>query len=82
MVQLINQDLQVELVHTKEQGAESNVIVNADWKAGLNNSILAKKLKLSFLTCKGGSVIFFSDAWYGLLQGAFSAEHLLQTSKR
>jgi hypothetical protein len=46
---LTKQDLHLELEHTKEQ--ENNVIgdINADWKAGLNNSITYKNLNLSFL---------------------------------
>jgi hypothetical protein len=49
---LTKQDLHLELEHTKEQVESNNVIgdINADWKAGLNNSITYKKLKFKFLT--------------------------------
>jgi hypothetical protein len=58
------QDLQVELVYQRT-GSSNNVIgdINADWKAGLNNSI-TYNLNLSFLLDmqKGGDV-FSLDTW-------------------
>jgi hypothetical protein len=47
--------------YSKNLGAESNVIVNADWKAGLNNSYLQKKLKFKkFLDMQRWKCGFFS----------------------
>jgi hypothetical protein len=50
---IINQTGSASRIGTYQRTGESNNVIgdiNADWKAGLNNSITYKKLKFKFLT--------------------------------
>jgi hypothetical protein len=67
---LTKQDLHLELEHTRT-GESNNVIgdINADWKAGLNNSYLQKNL--SFLLDMQKEEMFSLDTWYGYATGMY-----------
>jgi TonB-linked SusC/RagA family outer membrane protein len=72
---IINQTGSASRIGTYQRtGSSNNVIgdINADWKAGLNNSITYKNLNLSFLLDmqKGGDV-FSLDTWYGYATGMY-----------
>jgi TonB-linked SusC/RagA family outer membrane protein len=62
-------------IGTYQRTTASNIVIgdiNADWKAGLNNSFTYKNLNLSFLIDmqKGGDV-FSLDTWYGYATGMY-----------
>jgi TonB-linked SusC/RagA family outer membrane protein len=72
---IVNQTGSASRIGTYQRTSESNNVIgdiNADWKAGLNNSFSYKNLKLSFLIDmqKGGDV-FSLDTWYGYATGMY-----------
>jgi TonB-linked SusC/RagA family outer membrane protein len=72
---IINQTGSASRIGTYQRTGESNNVIgdiNADWKAGLNNSITYKNFNLSFLLDmqKGGDV-FSLDTWYGYATGMY-----------
>jgi TonB-linked SusC/RagA family outer membrane protein len=72
---IVNQTGSASRIGTYQRTGENNSVIgdiNADWKAGLNNSITYKNLNLSFLLDmqKGGDV-FSLDTWYGYATGMY-----------
>jgi len=72
---IVNQTGSASRIGTYQRTAASNEVIgdiNADWKAGLNNSFTYKNLNLSFLIDmqKGGDV-FSLDTWYGYATGMY-----------
>lgn len=72
---IVNQTGSASRIGTYQRTSASNVVIgdiNADWKAGLNNSFTYKNLNLSFLIDmqKGGDV-FSLDTWYGYATGMY-----------
>jgi hypothetical protein len=70
---IINQTGSASRIGTYQRTGESNVIgdINADWKAGLNNSITYKNLNLSFLLDMQKGGMFSLDTWYGYATGMY-----------
>jgi TonB-linked SusC/RagA family outer membrane protein len=72
---IVNQTGSASRIGTYPRTSSSNNVIgdiNADWKAGLNNSITYKNFNLSFLLDmqKGGDV-FSLDTWYGYATGMY-----------
>jgi outer membrane receptor protein involved in Fe transport len=72
---IVNQTGSSSRIGTYQRTSSSNNVIgdiNADWKAGLNNSITYKNFNLSFLIDmqKGGDV-FSLDTWYGFGTGMY-----------
>jgi TonB-linked SusC/RagA family outer membrane protein len=72
---IVNQTGSATRIGTYQRTSASNVVIgdiNADWKAGLNNSFTYKNFNLSFLIDmqKGGDV-FSLDTWYGYATGMY-----------
>ena len=72
---IVNQTGAASRIGTYQRTTASNIVIgdiNADWKAGLNNSFTYKNFNLSFLLDmqKGGDV-FSLDTWYGYATGMY-----------
>ncbi|HEY4616630.1 MAG TPA: SusC/RagA family TonB-linked outer membrane protein [Flavobacterium sp.] len=72
---IVNQTGSASRIGTYQRTSTSNNVIgdiNADWKAGLNNSITYKNFNLAFLIDmqKGGDV-FSLDTWYGYATGMY-----------
>lgn len=72
---IVNQTGSASRIGTYQRTTTSNNVIgdiNADWKAGLNNSLTYKNFNLSFLIDmqKGGDV-FSLDTWYGYATGLY-----------
>ena len=72
---IVNQTGSGSRIGTYQRTGANNIVIgdiNADWKAGLNNSFTYKNFNLSFLIDmqKGGDV-FSLDTWYGYATGMY-----------
>ena len=72
---IVNQTGSGTRIGTYQRTGANNIVIgdiNADWKAGLNNSFTYKNFNLSFLIDmqKGGDV-FSLDTWYGYATGMY-----------
>jgi TonB-linked SusC/RagA family outer membrane protein len=72
---IVNQTGSATRIGSYQRTSTSNSVIgdiNADWKAGLNNSFTYKNVNLSFLIDmqKGGDV-FSLDTWYGYATGMY-----------
>ena len=72
---IVNQTGAASRIGTYQRTTASNIVIgdiNADWKAGLNNTFTYKNFNLAFLIDmqKGGDV-FSLDTWYGYATGMY-----------